>query len=298
MILPKTRQLEYLVALVEEQHFARAAERCHVSQPAFSEGIGSLEHLLGLKVAERNKRTVIITADGHALARRAAEILRGAENFINYSKCRAGTFKGDLRLGTIPTVGPFILPRALKAILSGYPDLRLLIREETSDALLDKLHSGQLDLLLIAAPFPMENVEFSAVIKDGYQLACPPDHRLANKTQVTASGLFNERILLLEPAHCLHEHALSAMGGLSGQFSLEYEATSLPTLLAMVMEGIGITAIPELAIQAGLTGGYDISLVPIVNAESREIIMVWRKDSVFATISRELAELITTAIKM
>jgi len=216
MILPKTRQLEYLVALVEEQHFARAAERCHVSQPAFSEGIRALEQLLGLKVAERNKRNVIITADGQALARQASEILRGVENFINYSKGMKGTFKGDLRLGTIPTVGPFILPRVLKTILSGYPDLRLLIREETSDALLHKLHSGQLDLLLMAAPFPMENVEFSVVIEDRYQLACPSDHRLANKKQVTASALSNEKLLLLEQSHCLHQHALSAMGGVIG----------------------------------------------------------------------------------
>jgi len=293
--MPKLRHLSYLVALADELHFGHAAERCHVTQSTLSKGLQELEATLGVVLAERTKRQVTLTAIGHQIADRARLILREVDAVTDLARASCGTLVGDLRLGVIPTVGPYLLPRAMPQLRAAWPDLRLYLREGLTEDLLDALADGRLDAAIVALPFDLRDFASEALFRDGYQLACSTRHPLSHLAQVAGADLSGNPMMLLERGHCLQRHALSAFPQAQIAEDRGFAATSLPTLIAMVEEGLGITLLPNLAVEAGVARGLDISLIPAPGAAPREIALVWRATSSRAADFAALAQALRAA---
>ncbi|WP_306150556.1 MULTISPECIES: hydrogen peroxide-inducible genes activator [unclassified Roseibium] len=295
MYRPNIRHLEFLAALDEEAHFGRAAERCRVTQSTLSVGIKELEAGLGVRVAERTKRSVQLTPVGRELARRARSILSDARAFVDYAHSQKGLLSGDFRVGAIPTLAPYLLPKVLPDIRIRYPDLRLYLREGVTDDLIPALQDGQLDAILIALPYDLGDLAVFPMFEDGYQLAVPASHELAACACLAKSDLSQLEMMLLEKGHCLQRHALSAFGNDGPAQDHSFEATSLPTLVAMVAEGLGTTLLPDLAIRAGVTHGYDVRLVPLEGALPRTVALACRRQSSRKQDIASLAEVMTEA---
>ncbi len=279
--LPTLRQLRYLLALVDKQHFGKAAEACFVTQSTLSTGIQELETLLGAPLAERTRRTVMLTPLGLRMAEHSQKILQMAEDMVDLAQQEAGIFAGEIQLGVIPTIAPFVLPRALPKIQQNYPELKLYVTEDQTARLLDRLRKGELDAVLLALPYPADGIEIQVISDDWFQLACPLTHPLAGRKSVSKDDLEGEPLMLLSDGHCLREHALAACH-LEGRARMaNFEATSLQTLVQMVACGLGLTFLPQMAIDAGLVSGLDIALVPLAtNSQSRQIGLAWRSSSV------------------
>ncbi len=278
--LPTLKQLRYLVMLQREGHFGRAAERCFVTQSTLSAGIQELETLLEVSLAERTKRSVMLTPIGEQLAERAVEILRGAEDMVDLAAAVRGPLRGALRLGIIPTIGPFLLPGVLPTLREAHPELKLYLREDQTARLLNRLATGELDVVLLALPYKADGFFMQTLASDPFQLCCPPDHPLARQKLVAPDDLENEPLMLLEEGHCLRDHALSACTMANQTLVSGLEATSLQTLVHMVEGGLGLTLLPQMAIDAGLVRSLDVSLVPLKKGTfAREIGLGWRKNS-------------------
>lgn len=262
-LLPTMKQLQYLVALADHMHFGAAAEACFVTQSTLSSGIKDLEDILTAPVAERTNRSVMLTPLGEKVVEQARQLLSEAEAMVDMAAQKAGPLSGLLRLGVIPTIGPYLLPKVVPELHRAYPQLELYLREDYSDRLLEWLSIGKLDLLLLALPFPMDGVETEELFDDGFVLACPLDHRLAGRSSVGMDEFAEEPLLLLEEGHCLRQHSLAACSLEGRAKSKGFEATSMPTLIQMVVGGMGITLLPEMAADAGIAKGLEISLVPL-----------------------------------
>ncbi|MEP3279299.1 MAG: LysR substrate-binding domain-containing protein [Stappiaceae bacterium] len=289
------RQMKFLVALADELNFSRAADVCHVTQPTLSAGLRELEEELGLALAERTKRSVIMTPEGAEITERARKVLAEVKDISDWARRSTDLFSQTLRLGTIPTIGPFILPKALRLLRQEIPDLRLYLREELTEQLLPKLHTGELDAILIAQPFEIGQVESELLFEDNYQVAAPKNHALGSLEWVGGQNIRDQQLLLLERGHCLQRHALSAFPEVDVQHSESFAATSLNTLVSMVEEGLGITLLPQMAIDAGFGAGYDVLLLPIRNARPRRVILAWRPTSAHAEEFHKLAHVLRQA---
>ena len=290
------RQLSFLVALNDTLSFSRAAEQCHVTQSALSTGLKQLEETLGVQLAERTRQSVIMTALGSNLADQARVILAQVKDFEDTAARERDGTVGTIRLGAIPTVGPYLLPKALPIIRRANPGLTLLLREELTDSLVAGLVDGRLDLLLIALPHDLPpGITVHPLGTDGYKLTTPRDHPLANLQHADADDLRGRELLLLERGHCLQEHALSSFPSGSLQRSESVAATSLQTLIAMVEEDVGITLLPDLAIAAGVGKGHDLALIDMPDARPREIAIAWRSTSTRADLFRSVGENIIEA---
>lgn len=288
--LPTLKQLRYLVALADHGHFGRAAEACFVTQSTLSSGIQELEALLGAPLAERTRRSVMLTPLGERMVKHAHDLLRMAEDMVDLAHLQQGIHAGEIRLGVIPTIGPYVLPKALFRIKATFPELKVYLMEDQTARLLKQLRKGELDAVLLALPYPIEGVDTEVIAEDRFVLACPPDHKLAKKSSISDDDLISEPLMLLADGHCLREHALSACH-LEGRALMEgFEATSLLTLVQMVASGLGLTLLPQLAIDAGLTAGLDIALVPLDgDAPVRQIGLAWRSTSFRAEDLRKFA---------
>jgi LysR family hydrogen peroxide-inducible transcriptional activator len=289
------RQLRFLVALSDTLNFSRAAELCHVTQPTLSAGIKELEDRLGVTLAERSKRSVMLTPLGVEMVRRARVVLNDVADIEALAHAQAGTLQGDLRLGAIPTVGPFLVPRALPLLRKAWPDQRLFLREELTESLVAGLVEGRLDLILVALPHAIGNIETELLFDDGYQLATPLGHALSAGTNVTGAKLAAASLLLLEKGHCLQRHALEAYAEMGTPPGDAFAATSLPTLISMVEEGLGITLLPQLAVDAGIARGHAIALTPLPDAFPRRVVLGWRATSPHAARFRKIAALFREA---
>lgn len=292
MNLPSLRQLRFLVALNDELHFSRAAERCFVTQSTLSSGLKELEDLLGAPVAERTRRSVMMTPLGRELAERARGVLADVGEMVELAQREAGTLRGPLRLGSIPTIGPFLFPRLMPRLRCDFPELRLYLREELTESLIEGLRGGRLDVILIALPFDIGDLSSESLFMDGYQLASTPDHPLAGPDPVHGADLDDETLLLLERGHCLQRHALAAFPESHARQDESFAATSLATLIAMVEEGVGITLLPQLVIDAGAARHAEIALTPLEGAWPREVILAWRKSSAREEDFRVLAQIL------
>lgn len=295
MNLPSLQQLRFLVALADELHFGRAAEACHVTQSTLSNGIKELEAILGVSLAERSKRSVLLTPVGSEVAERARQLLADATDMVDAAKRHSGTLRGDLRLGAIPTVGPFLVPKLMPRMRQRFLDLRVYFREELTESLIAGLKAGRLDAILIALPFEIEGLDWVELFDDGYQLATPLAHRLSGRAAVTGGDLEGEKLLLLEKGHCLQLHALSAFPDSHAAQDDSFAATSLVTLVSMVEEGLGITLLPQLAIDAGVARGTRLALAPLEGACPRRIVLAWRRTSARAGDFNQLAEVFRAA---
>lgn len=283
------RQLRFLAALDETANFSTAAARCNVTQSTLSTGVKELEARLGITVAERSTHGVMMTPLGRELAERARSILAEVQDFEGRAARDAASGPAAIRLGTIPTVGPFLMPAAMPRLRAALPETKLYLREELTDALVEKLLDGRLDLLLIALPHPLPgNVETERLFSDGYALATPQNHPLGNRDSVGAEDLAGRDLLLLEKGHCLQRHALSSLPGIGLGEDESFAATSLATLVSMVEEDLGITLLPDLALDGGLARGHALHLGAVPDACPRDVALAWRRSSPHAALFREI----------
>ncbi|WP_374371173.1 hydrogen peroxide-inducible genes activator [Dongia sp.] len=276
--LPTLRQLRYLVAIAEHRHFGRAAEACFATQSTLSAGLQELENLLDVKLVERSKRRVMLTPLGEAVVARARIVLREAEDISELAFASKDPLSGPLRMGVIPTIGPYLLPRVLPPLRRSYPDLRLYLREDMTARLLDALNDGEIDVALIALPFPTDELEVRELGADPFLLACRSDDPLAKAKAPELEHLPEDRLLLLDEGHCLREHALAACRLQPSHHHDDFRATSLPTLVQMVANQLGVTLLPKMAVDSGLLSGTGLIAKPLAESTpAREIALVWRK---------------------
>jgi LysR family hydrogen peroxide-inducible transcriptional activator len=288
--LPTVRQLRYFAALEQLGHFGRAADACCVSQSAFSVAIRDLEQLLGVRLVERTRRKVALTPEGRDVAAQARICLRELERLVDLARERGRPLSGPLRLGAIPTIAPFLLPAALPKIRRRFPDLQLYIREGLTDALLEELLDGTLDLVLLALPHPTRHVVTMPLFRDRFLLACREGTRLVDPGHFAVNKLPAESVLLLEEGHCLREHALSACRLRDRTRLARFSATSLHTLLEMVDGDLGVTFVPELAIGSGLLRHTRIRTWPLKDDSHRVVALAWRESSARGDEYRQLGE--------
>lgn len=293
MSLPTLRQLQYLKLLAEHGSFGRAAEAAHVTQPTLSAGVQELEKILGGPVVDRARSGVILTAVGEVALARATIILNEAEEMVQSARNAGQPLTGRFRLGVIPTVAPYLLPKALPLLRTRFPKLRLYLREDLTHRLIALLKAGQLDAALIALPYDMAGLAHAHVSNDELLAALPSTHPLAHETEAPPSALESDDLILLEDGHCLRDHALAACGLRPPRATGEEEAftaTSLPTLVQMVGSGLGVTFLPAMAVAAGLTDSADVAVMPLkADHPSREIVVAWRAGSSRAAEGQLLA---------
>ena len=289
--LPTPQQLRYLDALAEHRHFGRAASACAVSQSTLSAGILALERLLDADLLDREAgKHVVFTRLGEDLVVRARAALLALEAVSDTAEAARAPMSGTLRMGVIPTVGPFLLPGLMPVLRARYPRLRLYLREDNTDRLLAGLESGRLDLLLLALPYGCGNATLVTLMRDEFFVALPPGHPLARLDRIPAAALETEPLLLLEEGHCLRDQALTACGRLRERADA-FAATSLYTLAQMVAGGLGITLLPRIAVDAGITAGTDIELRPLDGVGGwRSIALAWRANSPRQADFRALAQ--------
>ncbi|CAA7625097.1 hydrogen peroxide-inducible genes activator [Magnetospirillum sp. UT-4] len=296
-ILPTLRQLRYLVALSEHRHFGRAAEACLATQSTLSAGLQELETLLGVVLVERTKRKVMLTPLGEEVVERACAVLRGAEDIADLAAASGAPLSGPLRLGVIPTIAPYLLPGVLPELRRTYPALRLYLREDQTARCLERLGTGDLDMALLALPYPMPGLETVEVGEDPFVFACPPGHPLAARDSISGADLADADLLLLEEGHCLREHALAACslpGPSRGEGIL---ATSLPTLVQMVANGLGVTLLPGMAVATNILAGTGVVTRTLADGGSRTIGCAWRPSSPRKAEFRVLADFLRRACK-
>ncbi|MEO7563882.1 MAG: hydrogen peroxide-inducible genes activator [Sphingomicrobium sp.] len=277
--LPTIKQLQYLVALREHGHFSRAAEACFVTQSTLSAGLRELETLLGTMLVERTKRVVRFTPLGLRVADKASRVLRESEDLANLARSQGQPLTGELRMGVIPTIAPFLLPAMLPRLRRDLPELKLFLREEASAAACEGLHRGQLDCVLLALPYACGDVDHENLFDDRLFIAFPKGEAPARET-VAAKSIDESRLLLLEDGHCLKDHALAACNRPDIRAGAAMLGTSLHTLVQMVDNGLGLTFVPEMAIAAGILDGTAIGVRLLASANnSRRIALVWRRSS-------------------
>jgi LysR family hydrogen peroxide-inducible transcriptional activator len=289
--LPTIKQLQYLVALHEHGHFGRAAESSFVSQSTLSAGIRELESLLGVTLVERSRRVVRFTPLGNAVVAKAHRLLREAEELSDLVQSAGKPLAGELRMSVIPTIAPFLLPRMLPRLRRERPQLKLFLREEPSAAAIESLHHGRADCVLLALPFPTGEVEVASLGLDRLFVAFPKDDPRDPPAEVLPSSIDEGRLMLLEDGHCLKDHALAACNRPELRASATMVGTSLHTLVQMVDNGLGVTIIPEMAIDAGILHETHVVARPLKSPNAfREIALVWRKNSPRSEEFRLLAE--------
>ena len=279
--LPTLKQLQYLVALKDQGHFGRAADASFVTQSTLSAGVRELETLIGVTLVERTRRVVRFTPLGDRIAEKARRVLREAEELADMARAAGKPLSGELRMGVIPTIAPFLLPRLLPRLRRDWPDLKLYLREETSQAACDSLHRGQLDCVLLALPYGCGEIESAALFDDRLFVAFPPGDTAGAAGGSIAPGLIDEdRLLLLEDGHCLRDHALAACNRPELRAEAAMLGTSLHTLVQMVGNGLGVTMVPEMAIDAGILQGTGVIALPLEAEHAhRRIALIWRKGS-------------------
>ena len=277
--LPSLRQLRYLVELADRLNFRQAAEACFVTQSTMSAGLRDLETSLGIVLVERTRRIVRFTALGEKVADKAVRVLREAEELAELARAEGKPLHGELRMGVIPTIAPFLLPAMLPRLRKEWPSLKLYLREETSQAACEALHRGQLDCVLLALPYPCGDVESEMLIDDRLFVAFPSGEAPQGST-VEVDALDENRMLLLEDGHCLKDHALSACNRPDLRAHAAMMGTSLHTLVQMVDNGLGVTFVPSMAIEAGILDGTTVSAKPLRSDHGfRRVALIWRRSS-------------------
>jgi LysR family hydrogen peroxide-inducible transcriptional activator len=288
--LPTIKQLQYLVALRRHGHFGKAAQACFVTQSTLSAGLRELESLLGVTLVERTRRVVRFTTLGEKVADKAVRVLRETEELADMASAQGRPLHGELRMGVIPTIAPFLLPAILPRLRVQWPELKLYLREETSTAACEALHRGQLDCVLLALPFGCGDVDSMALFDDPLFVAFPRGEA-PPAASIDAADIDENRLLMLEDGHCLKDHALSACNRPELRAEAAMMGTSLHTLVQMVDNGLGLTFVPEMAIAAGILDGTGVSAKPLNSSNGfRRVALIWRRSSPREQEFRLLAE--------
>lgn len=296
MHLPTLKQLQYLISLADHGHFGRAAEASFVTQSTLSAGIRELETLLDANLVERTRRVVRFTPLGERIAEKARRVLADAEDLAALAYAESKPLTGDLRMGVIPTIAPFLLPRVLPRLRTEYPSLRLFLREEPSAAACEALHKGQVDCVLLALPYGCGDIEAEILFEDRFFVAAHKDDEVVARNSVKAGAIDGDQLLLLEDGHCLKEHALAACKRPEFRTEASVIGTSLHTLIQMVDNRLGLTLVPQMALDAGILSGTGVVARPLAEADAaREIALVWRRSSPREDEFRMLAKALVDA---
>ena len=294
--LPTLKQLQYLTALHQHGHFGRAADSVHVTQSTLSAGLRELETLLGTVLVERSQRVMRFTPLGERIVAKAYTVLREADELAALASSGAKPLCGDLRLGVIPTIAPFLLPLLLPELRDGFPELKLYLREDLTTTACEALARGQLDCLLLALPYPCGDITVKTLFRDPFYLAFHPAEFDGGVPYVLPEAIDDTRLLVLEDGHCLRGHALEACGRPELRTDASHSGTSLHTLVQMVANRLGLTLLPEMAVVSGILNGTPVQARPVEGASaSREIALAWRTSSPRTEEFTMLADALKTA---
>jgi LysR family hydrogen peroxide-inducible transcriptional activator len=289
------RQLRYLTSLARHRHFGRAAQDCAVSQPALSMQVRELEREIGAELVERRPGDIALTDTGLEVAERAAQILAATRDLVDFARHR-DVLSGPLRLGIIPTLAPYILPRVLPQLQTQYPQLRLEVRETQTKMLLDELARGALDVVMLALPAEGADVETLALFDDRFLLAVPAAEPLPARGRIGIEDVDQRRLILLEEGHCLRDQALAFCAAPRRDAATSLGATSLATVMQMVANGYGVTLLPEVAVDAEARDDRVRLLRFSAPEPGRSIGLAWRRTSPRAKDFEALGEVVKKAL--
>jgi LysR family hydrogen peroxide-inducible transcriptional activator len=291
---PTVKQLQYFLALVDAGHFGRAAAACFVSQSALSSGIAEFEEILGAQLVDRTNRQVTVTSVGQRIAVQARLCLQDLDSLVEMARGESEPLAGDLRLGVIPTIAPFVLPEVLPKLRRKHARLQLYLAEGQTDKIYRQLMDGELDVILLALPWEMRGVETDELFRDRFCLAYREGTDRVDPRNYRIDKLNADSVLLLEDGHCLRDHALAACKIRNSQKVAPFAANSLLTLVEMVDADLGITFLPEMAQGTSLLRNTRVKLAPLGDDSYRTIGLAWRKGSrradEFRMLGRFLAE--------
>lgn len=291
------KDLKYLVALADTGHFGKAAERSFVSQPTLSAQLKKLEEFLGVKLVERQPKNIKLTEVGKQVVVRARRMLDEGEEIISLARNSTDPLTGKLRLALIPTVGPYLLPRVMQRIRKTLPDLGLMLYEHQTEALLKRLREGDIDVGIMALPVASEGLETRELYDEAFTVALPNSHPLAAKATIKVQDLKGQTLLLLEDGHCLRDQALEVCSRIDIREAEDFRATSLETLRQMVVAGLGITLLPETAVEAPFGSQRGLTIREFTKpAPTRTVGAVWRKSSTRAAAIAAVCDVLDTVM--
>jgi LysR family hydrogen peroxide-inducible transcriptional activator len=274
------QELRYLIAVADSRHFGRAAESCHVSQPTLSTQLKKLEEYLGVTIFERTNRSVRVTPAGEKVIALARRVVEGAEQIQEFAQSQQGPFAEPLRLGVIPTLGPYLLPWLVPPLQRKYPELRLVVREDLTGQLLERLHNHQLDAALLSLPLPDAELVAWPLFDEPFWFVCPAGHPLACKSSVSVADLAGKTLLLMAEGHCFRDQALEVCRTHlpdRAQAS-DFRAASLETIRQMVAAGFGCTLLPALALPEPAQEASRMKVLPFDARKGfRRVGLVWRE---------------------
>jgi len=283
MNLPTIRQLEYALALGATLSFSKAAQACHVTQPALSAQIKLLEDLLGIPLFERDRRRVILTEDGLSLLEQARRVVAEARTFVEIGRSVRPPLSGSLCMGAIPTVAPYVLPLVFGRMGQRYPEVELHLREEIGGKITDRLAGGDLDVILLSLEtLPRERYTTLELFEDRFVVAVPAGHPLAEREFVRGEDLRGESVLMLAEGHCLRDQTLALCKEFGVRSYDTHRAGSLTTLVRMVGSGLGVTLLPEITVELETSRQTleGVVLVPFSDpSPKRTIGLAWRPGS-------------------
>lgn len=297
---PSLKQLHYLVTLHETRHFSDAAERCFVSQSTLSKGVQNLEEIVGCPLYEKKdkKSPLVFTQAGELVVLQGRELLAKAQDLVELGNvCKGDSMQGQLRLGCIPTIAPFLLGDLVQRVNEHFPQLNLLLREDTTTNLLAALRHGELDVLILALPVDIGEMDSRVVGQDPFRMVISHDQAQSVTMPITYADLPDESVFLLEKEHCLTEHAVSACQLTAKEKINPFSATSLHTLVQMVANGLGTTFIPQMAIDHGLLENQNLAVIdPPGKQAYRDIGLVWRPSSSRVDTFNRLADVVCSLL--
>lgn len=274
------KDLKYLVALADTGHFGKAAERTFVSQPTLSAQLKKLEEFLGVKLVERQPKNVQLTEVGKQVVVRARRMLEEGDAIVALARNNSDPLCGKLKLALIPTIGPYLLPRIMQKLRKAMPHLGLMLYEHQTEPLLKRIREGELDLGILALPIATDGLETRELYEEAFTVALPNDHPLAAKSAIRIQDLKGQTLLLLEDGHCLRDQALEVCSRIDVREAEDFRATSLETLRQMVVAGLGITLLPETAVEAPFGSQRGLTIRQFAKpAPTRTVGAVWRKSS-------------------
>ncbi|CCQ72205.1 hydrogen peroxide-inducible genes activator [Magnetospira sp. QH-2] len=291
--MPTLRQLSYLVAVADECHFGRAAQRVHVTQPTLSIQFAALESKLGVRLIERSRAGVYLTPLGRQVTEKARAVLADVQDIVDLTTASANEFAGNLRLGVPPTLGPYLLPHVIPEMHRRFPALKLYVREGTPRHIQEDLAAGDLDLVLTPAPVAHQGLDIRVLFEEAIFVVGAPDHELALADGITLADLKGHKVLTLESGHHLHTQVRELCAAYDAELLYEFEGTSLDTLRHMVGMNVGLSFFPELYIRSEMPTESEVKVLPLEDAAlSREICMAWRSRSGLEPHYQAIADLV------
>jgi LysR family hydrogen peroxide-inducible transcriptional activator len=292
------KDLKYLVALADTGHFGRAAERTFVSQPTLSAQLKKLEEYLGVILVERQPKNVQLTEVGKQVVIRARRMLDEGDEIISLARNNTDPLGGKLKIALIPTIGPYLLPRVMQKIRKALPHLGLMLYEHQTEPLVKRLRDGEIDLGIMALPIAHDGLETRKLYEEAFTVALPNNHPLGAKGTIKVSDLKGQTLLLLEDGHCLRDQALEVCSRIDIREAEDFRATSLETLRQMVVAGLGITLLPETAVESPFGSQRGLTIRQFTKpAPTRTVGAVWRKTSTRAPAIGAVCDVLDTVMR-